>query len=307
MAARVSAPRARALAPLLLLATLAHAQEAPVAEPLPSADELVASLVEHARERQARIREDLERYSYVETQTEERLDKKGAVVETTTRVVSVVRTPHGVVRRTLSIDGKEPPPDVVEREERSEAAKRKAWEERQAQTPAAPTPAAPSENQGRRSLRRVEDLLKLSHFTVAGREELDGFRAVRVGFVPRRDVDPDHLMEKVVLASEGELWIDEESRHLLRMTARSVDNVRVMGPLGNVKRFRLDAEFRPASEGGDAWLPRRVETELAARVLFKRLRARIVTSYSDYRRAEVSAEAEVGPMVEPPPGGAAAP
>ncbi len=131
---------------------------------------------------------------------------------------------------------------------------------------------------------RLSRILERYAFRSVARE--DGLLVL--AFAPRpgkRDIENDNVLRRV----HGRLWVDEARGELVRARTHNEGSIKwALGLGAKVRTLTLSMEFAPVD---DVYLPRRVETEVAGRVLlFKGFHKRQVHEYGNYQRFSVSFE-----------------
>jgi len=131
-------------------------------------------------------------------------------------------------------------------------------------------------------------LLHLSSYRYAGLEEREGVACYRLDFFPD-DARPQQggVAWKVASAMRGSLWIAREGFHVAAARAETVRPIPFALSLVKVHEVQVSLDSGPVGEG--VWLPRRIEMQTRARILFKPIRRRNLYVYSDFLR-------------QPPPG-----
>jgi hypothetical protein len=138
----------------------------------------------------------------------------------------------------------------------------------------------------------VDEVFRLFDFRITGREVLSGRPAVLVAFSPRPGLDASNRTASIVQKFTGRAWIDEEDMQVIRIEARSTEDVNY--GLGMFARIYKGTTVRweRRKVDGDAWVPARLEIRADARVLlFRRLGIHRITDYLDYRHARIAAGA----------------
>ena len=126
------------------------------------------------------------------------------------------------------------------------------------------------------------DLLDRYTATLTGIREVRGRPAFVLAFEPKPGDLParrriDHALNK----SRGEIWIDQETYEIARITFELMERVRLWGGiLGSVSQAR--GNFERTRVGGDAWLASEVDMYFQLRVLFRTSRRREITHWSQF-------------------------
>jgi hypothetical protein len=291
-------PQHRAVVLLALLATsrIAAAEDPDAASrPLPDARAFLEAVRQSLRSDEVLLAE----YTFMEKHVENKVDSKGRVKSSKTELYEVYpSTKLGrLYRRLVAVDGK--PVDAAElaKEDRKHDAKmEKRRLDLENETPEQKQKRLEKEAE-RESRERevVEELFRMDDIQIAGREVLDGRRAVLVTFRPRPGFKAQTKGGKVLQKLAGRAWIDEEEHQLVRIDAELLDALGV-GPAGV---FRLQkgarAFFQRRRVNDEIWLPAQARFSGAAKVLLFVLgRLEATSDYSDYRKFSVSTSTEVG-------------
>lgn len=264
---------------MVLLAHLAlgfgaGAADAPDAE-LPEANAFLQGLAQRQRD----YEQALNAYTYDVLETQERLDGGGRVKSTVTRAYEVFYVRGVPVRKQVAEDGRPLSPKDQAREARRVEKQVKAIGER----------TAKDDERGV----KLSQVLERFDFESVAREDWDGRPTLLIDFLPRPGKrDLDHDKELRILA--GRLWVDEQTRAIVRMRLRNTAPLKyALGVGASLSQLEVQVDFQKVD---DVWLPRSSETFVVARVLlFKGLRQRQRESYGRYRKFEVTSEEALQP------------
>jgi hypothetical protein len=237
--------------------------------PLPDGDAVARGLIENTRRREKAL--DAHTYDLVEIR--EDLHGDGRVKSRKTRKLLVTHVEGRPVRRLVEEDG-EPLPPARQAEVDREAAEKATAIRRGDVLVEDPVP-------------RLSRILERYAFRSVARE--DGLLVLE--FAPRpgkRDLENDNVLRRV----HGRLWVDEARGELVRARMHNQGAIKwALGLGARVSTLSMSMEF---AEVGDVYLPRRIETEVAGRVLlFKGFRKRQVQEYGNYQRFSVSLDEAV--------------
>lgn len=237
--------------------------------PLPDGDAVARALLENTRRRE----KALDDHTYDLLEIREELHGDGRAKSRKTRKLLVTHVEGRPVRRQVEENGV------------PLSAARQAEVDRQ---------AALKADAIRRGDVLVEDpvprlsrILERYAFRSVARE--DGLLVL--DFAPRpgkRDLENDNVLRRV----HGRLWVDEARGELVRARMHNEGAIKwALGLGAKVSSLTLSMAF---AEVGDVYLPRRIETEVAGRVLlFKGFRKRQVQEYGNYQRFSVSLDETV--------------
>ena len=281
----------------LTVPTLAQNTEAPIPD--------IATLM-HDVEHNQRASEDLRKhYFYRATTRTEETDNKGRIKRTETRVNEIFTREGVVVSRLIEKDGKPLSEKEAQKEdERIEKDIEKAIKKREKlQNEGKPT------NGNGEDVLTISRILALGTFTNPRRQMFHGRPTIVVDYAGDRNAKTRNRLEDVFKLLAGTIWIDEQTRALVRGEGHVTDNFHVGGGLlVNVHEgFRFS--FEQTYVNNEVWLPSVVEGEGSARMfLFFKIQGRLRTTFSNYRKFNASStilpgvtEVENGPANEDSP------
>ena len=135
------------------------------------------------------------------------------------------------------------------------------------------------------------------------REAYEGREVYAMDFAPRPEFQPHSLVDRVLKALGGTIWIDEQAKQGVRLEARFLEGVKVGGGLlGSVQKggnVILEQRF----VNGEVWLPSYAEFHLNARLLLIHKSFNGTATYSDYRKfhveSKITGTAPVTPSTPP--------
>lgn len=243
--------------------------------PLPTAEELLARMVERARVIGAETNRLV--HHFTKTSWHEKLDAAGRVTsvrEKTYEVTLERGLPHN---RLVAVDGQPLPPVESERRTEGERRVRNRY-------------SASGSGRADESVSALinDDLVARFEFTVTGREEIAGRPVLVLVFRPRPGPLPsERLADRVINLLHGTVWVDEAEAEVARADVRTEGALRLWGGfLGAVEylEFQIDRSRTPAG----AWYNRRGVFTVRARKLWESLH---------FRAREVAGEIREGPPV----------
>jgi hypothetical protein len=141
----------------------------------------------------------------------------------------------------------------------------------------------------------MQQMVAAFNFEEVGDEQIDGIECYRFKAIPKPDYNPPLQKARVLKGMQGQLWIDKQQYHWVKVQAEVTQPVSFGFFIAKVNpgtRFELrQAEF------GRYWLPKHFIQTVSASVLgFYGFRSQEETFYSDYR--EVKAHATEGAPVQ---------
>jgi hypothetical protein len=226
-------------------------------------------VAEHQRLVEAALRQ----YTFTEKTTDYLLDKDGHVRKQHTDTYYVTPTSYEFFTLHVSHDGKPVSQDDTEGQIKKMQQRMKE-DERKAQRNETIHP------QGQMIL---ADIITRSNFTPLRREQINGLETIVYSFEPTATSRPQgNLVEKISGDLKGTMWINPDEKEVVQLEFASVSSLS-FGLLGTVKGFHGVTEQQKVD--GDLWCPTRQEYFANGRELFKGLRIRQVSEYSDYLKA----------------------
>jgi hypothetical protein len=278
-------PAALATLSLVLGAQSAAAQEP---QPLPDPAAVLREVITNLDKVQAG-RED---YTATKTVVDSELDGQGRVKKTHERAYYVFFVGGKVVEKLVAENGR---PLAEARAKKEEARVEKQVAENRAELAkrAGQREKEKAEEDGEASAARI---LRLCRF-VNGRRETFRDRAVLVyEFEPRPEVKARGRVESWIQKVTGQVRVDEESRHLVRLEARTTSPLRIGGGLflsvGKGSTLVLEQDLVK----GEMWLPTYAEVHASARfLLLKGFKTNRTETFSDYRKFAVDTTSEIKP------------
>jgi hypothetical protein len=235
----------------------------------PNTDDFMRQVAEH----QKLVESVLRQYTFTEKTTDYLLDKEGNVRKQHTDTYYVTPTSYEFFTLHVSHDGKPVSQGDTEGQIKKMEQRMKE-DERKAQRNETIHP------QGQMIL---ADIITRSNFTPIRREQMNGLETIAYSFEPRATSrSQGNLVERISGDLKGTMWVNPDEKAVVRVEFASVSSLS-FGLLGTVKGFHGVTERQKML--GDLWCPTRQEYFANGRELFKGLRIRQVSEYSDYLKA----------------------
>jgi len=255
----------------------------------PDPGALIKTVADHQKQIEA-ARHD---YIFHRKDEEQEFDSQGHVKFTETKEYEVYYIDHWEIDRLVSKDGK--PITEGERKKQDDDVRKQ-----EAKARARIAKQEGGEDPGK-------DTITLSKFLAADRfynlhhDTYQGLEVYAMDFAPRPDLQPHTLVDKLLKALGGTLWIDEQAKQGLRLEARFLDNVRVGGGLlaSVQKGGNVVLEHRFVND--EVWMPSHAEIHLNAHVVFIHKSINVISTYSDYRKFRVDSKITGGASDIPAP------
>jgi hypothetical protein len=249
----------RILAAPLLVTTFLAAQASPPA--LPDYE----AFVRDTRNNLARSQREQFRFAYKERSTELHTNPFGRIGTGDTVVYDVMPSEDGkvITRRLVERNGKPVQNGPVETRNR----------------PQPPAEGATTRRSG------LEDSVAMLDFALDHRETVNGRSAIVVTFTPKPDAKPETSQGRIARFFKGSVWVDEESREVVRIEATAVDDISIgAGLIARLNEGTKATLTREQVEGG-IWLPTSIRFVGQGRaLLFRRLNVDQRIEWFNYRK-----------------------
>jgi len=270
--------------------------------------ELIARIYDAAQERPLPERESFLRetrkhlqtdtslqssYVYVETRREQKLDKRGRVLEESVKVFeSYPGLPGEKSRweRLVAENGRPRPAAELEKVDRDRQRQAEALATRLTEQPAKERARQERDlaEQRREFEAIVDDIFIIFDIDMQGREAIEGHDTIALSLTPRPKAKPrtheGRQMQKFSLRA----WISESDHELVRLDAEAIDTL-TMG-FGVLARLHKGSQlsFLRRRVNNEVWLPASVTFHGGARVaLVRTLRRSGTSEFSGYRKFSV--------------------
>lgn len=192
-------------------------------------------------------------------------------------VRQMVETKDGLLlARTITWNGKVPSPDEQAKEDRRLERLITSADERNKK-------AAEQKDDAQRALRILRALPNSSLYTFDGHETITGRDTIRLTFKPNPKFSPEAKETYLLKAAEGKMWIDAETKRMVRLEATTTDSVNIgWGLLGHIdKGGKLFLE--QALVKGGQWRMTQLRIDATGKALiFKSIRIKQHQSGSNY-------------------------
>ncbi len=244
-----------------------------------------AALLKTVYENQKQIEATRKDYIFRRKDVEQALDSHGQVKSAETREYEVYFVGPWEIERLVSKDGK--PLSEGERRRQEEDVRR---QEAKARARIAKRDADEKPGQDEITMAKF---LAADHFFNLRRETYQGHEVYAMDFEPRPDFHPHSLMDKLLKALGGTIWIDEQAKQVVRLEARFLQSVKVAGGLVGSLQKGGNVVLEQRFVNNELWMPSYMELHLDAHVFFIPKSMNVVSTYSDYRKFRVNSKVTV--------------
>ena len=252
----------------------------------------IPALLREVEANQKEIDERVANYAFTEKRTEREINGKGELKKEKVTVSEIYPLPGGgEIHKVMSEDGvplsaaraakqdKEIADYVAKYErEREKKEQKKREEERKGKK------TDDDDDVG------ITVFLRACEFVSPRREYLRDRAAVVFDFRPRPGFKPNGTAESIVSKLTGVAWIDPVDKTVIRLEAKLAESYKIGG--GVVASIRPGSAFvfEQTRMADGVWLPRLVQVNFAARILFfKGIEENQTLEFSDYRRFDTEA------------------
>ena len=251
------------------------------------------TLIKTVADNQKQIEAAHKDYIFHRKDEEQDFDSRGHVKSTQTREYEVYFVGPWEIERLQSKDGKP----------LTESERKKQYEEVRKQEAKARERIAKresGEDPGKNTI-TLAKFLAADRFYNLHRDNYQGREVYTMDFAPRPDFQPHSLVNKVLKALGGTLWIDEQAKQGVRLEARFLEGLKLgAGLLGSVQKGgNVVLEQRFVND--EVWMPSYIEIHLDARVFFLHKSINGISTYSDYRKFRVDTKITGGAAGIPAP------
>ncbi|MGA3323476.1 MAG: hypothetical protein ABSF45_03330 [Terriglobia bacterium] len=241
-----------------------------------------AALIKTVAENQKQIEAARKDYIFHRKDEEPEFDSQGHVKSTQIKEYEVYFIGPWEISRLLSKNGK--PLTEEERNKQDEEVRK-----REARARERIANQESGEDPGKNTI-TLAKFLTADRFYNLHRDTYQGREVYAMDFAPRPEFQPHSLLDKVLKALGGTLWIDEKAKQGVRLEARFLEGVKVgAGLLASVQKGgNVVLEQRFVND--EVWMPSYVELHLDARVFFIHKSINVISTCSDYRKFRVDAK-----------------
>lgn len=153
-----------------------------------------------------------------------------------------------------------------------------------------------SEAARQRQQRAIEDVIETLQFQIKGRATHEGASAIVVTFTPKPQARPQTRQGRTAQKFAGTIWVDEAALEVMRVEARSMDDITYGGGLVARLDEGTTATVTRRRVADDVWMPTALTLSGRGRaVLFRRLVVDYSIEWFDYRRLP---EASLTPFLD---------
>jgi hypothetical protein len=263
-----------------LLLNAVPVQERPLPDP--------ETFFRRVRENLARAERSQHLYTYKERRTDIHTNPFGRLGTDGTSVFHVYPSPARRLsyRRLVERDGK-PIPEHELAEQDREYRSRVDEVMRERASPASDRESIARESQAarQRQQRAIEDVIDTLQFQLKGRTTHDSVTAIVVTFTPKPNARPTTRQGRTAQKFTGTVWVDEAALEVMRVEAKSIDDLTYGGGLVARLDEGTTATVTRRRVGGDVWMPTGLTlTGRGRAVLFRKLVVNYAIEWFDYRR-----------------------
>jgi len=270
----------------VVLALIVLATPAAQDRPLPDQNAFAAQVKRHL----ATDEERQSGYTFIEKRIEQKLDASGRSKDQSVKVYEVYPGLPGEerYRRLIEENGRPVPAGDLAKRDRS---RQKEVEDyaRKLSIASERTKTTREQDKARREYSAaVDDIFHVYDIRMLRRESLDGHDTIVATLTPIPGVKPLTDDGKIMRHFKARAWISEADYELVRVEIEAIDDLSFgLGLLARVHKGTV-ATYQRRMVNDEVWLPAEVTWTASARVmLFRQLRLRGVSEFSNYRKFTV--------------------
>jgi hypothetical protein len=268
--------------------TDASRDHAPVSAAVPAADARplpdIPTLLRDVGKNQRVLEELRKLYTSHLSEEEDKINSDGEVKSRTVEDYDVFYIGDEEARHLLATDGK--PLDGGEKKKEDDRFSKQFDELKKKQAELANDPKQQAK-QAEEDDAQISDFLRAERFTNPRREQFRGQEVIAFDFSANPDYKPKKMIEHVIQALSGVIWVDEEAREIVRLEAHFAESVKVgAGLLGSLQKGS-NFVFEQEKINGEVWLPSYVEVHFAGRIFIVKLKQNFSDRYTDYKKFSV--------------------
>ena len=252
--------------------------------PLPDPD----TFFRMVRENLSRAERTAHLYTYKERRTDIHTNPFGQLGTGGTSVFHVYPSPARRLsyRRLMERDGKPiPERELAEQDREYRLRVDEVMRERASRAANGESIAQESQAARQRQQRAIDDVIDTLQFHLKGRTTHEGVTAIVVTFTPKPDARPATRQGRTAQKFTGTIWVDEAAFEVMRVEAKSTDDITYGGGLVARLDEGTTATVTRRRVGGDVWMPTALTLAGEGRaVLFRKLVVDYAIEWFDYRR-----------------------
>lgn len=232
------------------------------------------------------------RRDYISRRKDVEFDEQGRLKSSDVREYDVYFIGHWEIDRLVSKGGK--PLSEEEKRKQDEDVRKQ-----EAKTREIIAKEASGEDPGKDTI-TAGRFLAADRFYNLRRVTYEGREVYAMDFSPRPDFKPHSLLDRLLNAMGGTVWIDEQAEQAVRLEARFLQGVKVGGGLiGSLQKGgNVVLEYKFVN--GEVWMPSYAEFHLGGRLLFIHKSVNGTFAYSDYRKFRVDTKVLDSVPAKPP-------
>jgi hypothetical protein len=239
-------------------------------------------------------------YAFKLKETEIQLDKKGDTkkIEVNEYEVYPSLEEDFTYLRHISKNGKSLSAEEIDKQDRKQDKKvnERAQELEREGTDERARRLAKETEEKRKEDAIIDELFQLYDMEMIGRDFIDGTSAILLQFKPRKDYKPKSGEAKILAKLSGRAWFCEEDYEMIRIEVELIEDLKF--GLGVLARLNKGAKgvLSRRRINGEIWLPAETSFSGNARLmLFKGMRIKTISEFSDYKKFTVGTSVKFGP------------
>lgn len=239
-------------------------------------------IIQRAFEASERNDEIQQQYTGNERVEERKIDKNGAVKDTTSKTFEVLYLFGEEYEKLIAENDQPLDPDKAAKEQKKLD---KAYAERADESPKQREKRLKKQRKEEEEEREFRaELVKAFDYTLAGEETLAGRDCWVVDGVPRPGYEPSTSRAKFLQKIEVRAWIAKDDYNWVRAEAETIDNASFGGFIVKLREGAV-LEFTQEFINGEVWMPTSFDLRFDAKIgLVANLRREIAIRWSDFKK-----------------------
>lgn len=131
---------------------------------------------------------------------------------------------------------------------------------------------------------QLSDFLRAELFTNPRRVLFRGHEVIAFDVNGNPDYKPKKRIDSIIQKLSGTMWVDEQSREIVRLEAHFAESVKIGGGLVASLAKGSNFVFEQEKINEEVWLPSYAEVHFSGRIVFVKLKQNFIDHFSDYKK-----------------------
>jgi hypothetical protein len=245
--------------------------------PLPD----VPTLLRDIGKNQRAIEDLRQLYTCHLSEEEDKMDSDGNVKSRTMKDYDVFYIGDEPALHLLAKDGKELTADEKKDENDKFNKQYDKLKKKQAELAGDPKKQAKQEEEDEA---QISDFLRAELFTNPRRVLFRGHEVIAFDVNGNPDYKPKKRIDSIIQKLAGIMWVDEQSREIVRLEAHFAESVKIGGGVVASLAKGSNFVFEQEKINDEVWLPSYAEVHFSGRIVFVKLKQNFIDRFSDYKK-----------------------